>query len=219
METEAKLAFKDKESLYGLASADFFREFCVDKTEPERVLLENSYLDTADTDISKRGGMIRKRHYVSSTQDSYEFTVKYGGSVSAGLHRRFEWNMKSSDGIFSVDGFKRNVSEGEDPSEMLSEAFGNIKDENLKVICSNSFYRTCHNLKYGDSMIEACFDSGIIKSSDGSKTDEICELELELISGRIEDVKDLSALIMGKTGCSPFEDTKYRRTFALGTGN
>ena len=68
-------------------------------------------------------------------------------------------------------------------------------------------------------MIESCFDSGIIRSSDGSKTDEICELKLELISGRIEDVKDLSALIMGKTGCSPFEDTKYRRTFALGTGN
>ena len=89
METEAKLAFKDKESLYGSAGADFFRKLCIDDSTPEAVLLENKYLDTADLNISGRGGMIRVRHYSCSSEDYFEFTVKYGGGVSGALHRRY----------------------------------------------------------------------------------------------------------------------------------
>ena len=216
METEAKLAFKDKDSLYGTAVADFFRKLCVDDSTPEPVLLENTYLDTEDLNISRRGGMIRVRHYSGSIGDSFEFTVKYGGGVSGSLHKRYEWNVKSSDGRFSVETFKQLASYEEDPLEMLEEAFGMIKDEDLKVICSNSFTRTVYELSYGKSTIEACFDSGVISSSDGSRTDEICELELELIKGDIKDLNDLTELFIGKTGCTPFEDTKYRRTLAMG---
>ena len=219
METEAKLAFKDKDSLYGLASSDLFSKFCDDVSKADPVLLENSYLDTGDLNISKRGGMIRVRHYSGSREDSFEFTVKYGGGVSGGLHRRYEWNAKSDDGDFSVERFKQLASYDEDPFEMLDEAFGSIKDEDLKVICSNSFTRTVYTLSYGASSIEACFDSGMIRSSDGSRTDEICELELELIKGTVKDLNDLADIIIQKTRCTPFEDTKYRRTLAMGMVN
>lgn len=216
METEAKLAFKDKESLYGFAATDFFRGFCAGKDEPVPVLLENSYLDTKDMDISNRGGMIRVRHYKSRDDDRFEFTVKYKGSVSGGLHQRFEWNADSSDGVFSVSEFKRLAPVEDDSAGMLNEALGSIKDEDLSVICSNSFYRTVFDLSFGNSHFEACFDSGIIKSSDGSKTDEICELELEMIKGDISDLKSLTDLFISEAGCIPFGDTKYRRTLAMG---
>ena len=101
---------------------------------------------------------------------------------------------------------------------MLSEAFGDIKDEELNPICSNSFNRTIYNLAFADSTIEACFDYGLITNSDGSKTDEICELELELKSGEPADIDQLAKIISGKTGCVPLDNTKYGRTLKLATG-
>ncbi len=218
METEAKLGFKNKDELYGLTSADYFRKLCIDASEPSPVLLENTYLDTEDMDISGRGGMIRVRHFRDNSGDHYEFTVKYGGGVSGSIHKRLEWNVKSDDGIFSVEDFKRKASGSEDSPELLSEALGNISDSSIKVLCSNSFNRTVYNLAYGESLIEACFDSGIISSSDGLRTDEICELELELKKGNVEDLTGLADLISSRTGCFPFEKTKYSRTLAMVTG-
>ncbi len=216
METEAKLAFKDKDSLYGFAATDFFRGFCVDPDVPVPVLLENTYLDKADLDISRRGGMIRIRHYAGGGEDIYEFTVKYGGSVSVGMHQRYEWNLKNSNPDFSISDFIRSVPLEDDSRDVLPEVFGDIKDDDLTVICSNSFYRTVFELSYEGSIIEACFDSGIISSSDGLRTDEICELELELIKGDISNLRSLTDLVMNNAGCVPLEDTKYRRTLAMG---
>ena len=218
METEAKLGFKSKDDLYGLISADFFRKFCINETEPEPVMLENTYLDTKDMDISGRGGMIRVRHYKGADSDNYEFTVKYGGGVSGSIHKRLEWNVKSDNGSFSVEDFKKKASYKEDSLAMLTEALGNIKDDDLSVLCSNSFNRTVYDLVYGRSHIEACFDSGIISNPDGSKTDEICELELELINGNLEDLTGLADLVIEKTGCVPFGETKYSRTLAMVKG-
>ena len=218
METEAKLGFNDKESLYALTTSDVFLKFCDDDNTPEPLLLENSYLDTEDMSVSHRGGMIRVRHYNSKTEDFYEFTVKYGGFVSDGIHKRYEWNVRSEDGRFSVEGFKQNAANDNDPSDLLSEVFCDIKDEDLKVICSNSFTRTVYNLTYGASGIEACFDSGVITNPDNSMTDEICEMELELINGNVEDLNNLKDYFIEKTGCFPFENTKYKRTLAMAAG-
>lgn len=218
MELEVKLSFDSREKLYGLAVSDEFAKYCTDAVKPESVLLENTYLDTSDMDFRRRTGMIRVRHYKGSTDDYYEFTVKYGGGVSEGFHKRYEWNARSEDDKFSIERFKSLVTAESDPSDMLSEAFGDLKDEDLNPICANSFNRTIYNLAFGDSTIEACFDYGLITNSDGSKTDEICELELELKSGDPADIDQLAKIINAKTGCVPLDNTKYGRTLKLATG-
>lgn len=218
MELEVKLSFDSKDKLYGLAVSDEFTEYCTDAVKPESVLLENTYIDTPGMDITKRGGMIRVRHYKGSEEDFYEFTVKYGGGVTEGFHKRYEWNARSEDDQFSIERFMSLITTDSDPSDMLSEVFCGIKDEDLKPICSNSFNRTIYNLAFADSTIEACFDYGLITNSDGSKTDEICELELELKSGEPADIDQLAKIISGKTGCVPLDNTKYGRTLKLATG-
>ena len=224
METEVKLSFKDKDLLYGMASADFFRELCTDTSEPETVLLENTYIDTPDMNITKRSGAIRVRHYKGNSVDKYEFTVKYGGSVTEGLHKRLEWNVRSDDGNFRIADFKAKAitqnAEG-DSSEALDELFEGITDDGLSVICSNSFSRAVYHLAYQGTAVEACFDSGIICNSDGSKTDEICELELELIEGDMFGLAYITGFITDENECAPLEKTKYSRTLnmAMGYGN
>ena len=220
METEVKLGFKDKESLYKVALSDAFRKLCPDNTGiREPVLLENTYLDTDDLIITKRGGAIRIRHYKGSSEDSYEFTVKYGGGTSQGLHRRFEWNVKSVDGKFSIDSFRQAATNGNDPYDLLNEVFKSITDDDLKVACFNSFNRTIYELRYKTSTIEACFDSGLIKNSDGSRTDEICELEFEMIKGDIADLNEVTALLTEGVDCAPLDKTKYMRTLNMALGD
>ena len=218
METELKFGFKEKDSLFALAKTDAFLKCCKD---PDRkpVLLENSYFDTRDLIITKRTGAVRVRHYSGEDTDSYEITVKYKGGTSKGLHQRYEWNADSIDGKFSIESFMSRMKDGEDPDGLLSEVFAGIKDEDLSVVCFNSFYRTYYELHFGNSVIEACFDSGMIRNSDGTKTDEICELELELISGSVEDLKELSGILTENADCSPLDKTKYGRTLNMAMGD
>ena len=214
METEVKLAFKDKNSLFKVASTDSFLKACIN-TEVSPVLLENSYLDTKEMLLLSRGGAARIRHVSGNGDDYYELTVKYGGGADKGLHKRYEWNIKTLENRFSISDFIEKAGTDSDPVEYLNEVFEEIKDEDLTVICSNSFYRTLYKLQFGSSEIEACFDSGLIKSSDGSNTDEICELELELIKGSIDDLNELVTIISGENDCSPLDRSKYMRTLAM----
>lgn len=212
METEVKLAFKDKDSLFRVAQSEDFRKFCGDSV-PNTMLLENSYLDTSDMKILRRNASVRQRH-VKSSEDYFEETVKFRGGASGGLHRRFEWNVRH-EGKFSIDEFKSLAIENGDPVELLDIVFEGVENEDLIVLCFNSFQRTVYELTYKNSHIEACFDSGIINNSDGSKTDEICELELELISGDEDELNELSELIKSLYDCHPLDKSKFQRTLEL----
>jgi len=213
METEVKLCFENKENLFRVAGSDLFRMFCV-TSDPDTVMLENYYLDTNDHKILKRNGSVRRR-LVSGKDSFIEETVKYGGGSAAGLHRRFEWNFRTDDDKFVIENFKNGVSEGGDPVELLDEVFENVTDRELVILCFNSFERTTYKLKYKSSLIEACFDSGVIYNSDKSGSEEICELELELEKGSDEDLTELSNLIKAEFGCFPLDKSKFQRTLEL----
>ena len=61
--------------------------------------------------------------------------------------------------------------------------------------------------------MEACFDLG--KLSAGDKSEPICELELELISGDVVDLSDLANYIVSKTTAQFSNDSKFRRCLKL----
>ncbi|MCR4689023.1 MAG: CYTH domain-containing protein [Saccharofermentans sp.] len=215
METEIKLGFKDAESMFAITSADWFSDFCLDTSEKESVLLTNKYLDTADRKITSRGAMIRIRHYTSDEEDFYEFTVKYGGAVSEGLHQRYEWNVRSDNSNFNIAEFKKEARSEDDPDELLEEALEGVTDDDLSVICSNFFDRTVYMFGFGDSIMEACFDKGKILNSNNEQAEDILELELELKSGDVVDLKEMANYIIEETGCVPFNESKYIRTINL----
>ena len=212
METEVKLAFKDKDSLFRVAGSEDFRKFLGD-LEPNTMLLENSYLDTPDHKILMRNASVRQRH-VKGAEDYFEETVKFSGGASGGLHRRLEWNVRH-EGKFSIEAFKSLAIENGDPVELLDIVFDGVESDDLIVLCFNSFERTVYELEYKNSHIEACFDSGIIKNSDGSITDEICELELELINGDEDELSELAEMIRSLYDCHPLDKSKFQRTLEL----
>lgn len=212
METEVKLSFNNLDSLISVASSELFTEFMTG-TGPKTMTLENYYLDTDDTKILNRYGSVRKR--IVNGEESYiEGTVKYGGGAASGLHKRYEWNVRL-EGDFSIEEFKKGVATDGDPVELLDEVFENVTTSDLKPLCFNSFERIIYELDYFGSKIEACFDSGIIYNSDRSESEDICELELELIEGNEGDLIDLTERIKGEFVCSPLDKSKFQRTLEL----
>lgn len=211
METEVKLAFKDSESLYSAAESEWFTSHCLN-TGILPCTLENHYLDTEDRVLGSRQATFRKRHYKGLKSDFYEFTVKCRGGASSGIHKRYEWNVRSEDGSITIEEFKRKAQNCGDSPEMLSEVLDNITDGNLVLLCSNTFDRTMFDFIYLGSTMEACIDYGEIKDSDGKTCDIICEMELELKDGSLEDLEAAKEFIMSKTGAEPFDKSKFIRT-------
>ena len=209
METEVKLAFKDRESLFKAASSDWFVSHCKNP-DSRPMTLENFYLDTKDDTLRNRGVSLRIRHYTSDDSDYYEFTAKYKGEVRGGLHNHFEWNLKSSDGVLDLKYFKRNA-EGDD-TDLLRDVLDGISGASLAVLCSNTFERTYYDFRFQNSSMEACIDYGDIKDSNGKPCDLICEMELELKDGSVEDLEDAKTYIIDEFGAKPFDETKLART-------
>ena len=210
METEVKLAFKDRESLNSAAASDWFAANCKGNTSP--MTLENIYLDTKDCVLGSRGAVFRKRHYTGKDVDFFEFTVKCELSVSGGIANRYEWNVKSPDGVITAEEFKiEGAKDGDDP-KILEEVLKGIEVSDLVPLCSNSFERTLYDFSYGSSSMEACIDYGEIKDGVGKTCDIICEMELELKDGTMEDLEAAKAFIMSKTDAEPFNIGKFQRT-------
>ena len=214
METECKLAFKSEEELFGILDADWFYNICMEHEKQEAVKLSSTYYDTPDRMIS-RGGSIRVRNISDSDEEeeTYEHTIKLGGKVDNGLHQRYEWNVKTFSKSFSKEEFLDGISRSEDPSNILIEALDGISEDELEPLCKTKFYRTVYTLGYGDSLMEACFDVG--KLSAGDKSEPICELELELISGDVVDLMDMANYIVSKTNAEFSNDSKFKRCLML----
>ena len=212
METEVKLNFKNTESLMEAASSELFKGITV-SSGSKTMTLENYYLDTTDMKILDRNGSVRKR-IVKGDETYIEGTVKYGGGASSGLHKRYEWNVRLN-GDFSIEEFKKDAPSDGDPIELLDEVFEGIESSDLKPLCFNSFRRTICKLKVNDSLIEACFDSGVIYNSDKSISEDICELELELISGSVDDLMCIAERAKDSFECLPLDKSKFQRTLEL----
>lgn len=215
METEVKLAFKSKEELMAIIKADWFADYCLDVGDKKPIKLTNNYFDTKDRDLFKKGTSIRVRRYEGEDEERYEHTVKFGGSVVNGLHQRYEWNVDADSPDFDIETFRSKATRrgDDDPEEILDEALGDVKNEDLVCLCSTYCERTIYTFGFGDSMMEASFDTG--KISAGNKTEEICELEIELESGDVVDLKEMAQFIIDNTGAVPYDESKYVRAVRL----
>ncbi len=213
METEVKLAFDSKEELFDIINAEWFSDYCLDTSVKAPVKLTNIYFDTVDRKIAKRGGAIRVRSFYDDEGEKFEHTVKFGGGAANGLHQRYEWNVVSDSSRFNIKDFVRLAFGNDDPQDLLEEFLEGVTEDELKPICSTVFNRTTYMFGFGDSMMEACFDDGVIRA--GDKEDTICELELELESGDVVDLKDMAEFIIENTGARPFNESKFKRCLAL----
>ena len=138
--------------------------------------LLNTYFDTPALDLHARRVAMRFR------KKGWEWllTVKSAEPASGGLAVRSEWETAATPGVFDFS----HVDNDE-----FRSFLENVTPE-LEPIFTTDFRRQIWHVPFGESLIEMALDRGHIESR--GKSTPICEIELELISGRIADIFSFS---------------------------
>lgn len=163
IETELKLHI-DTGNMAVLRRHPFLRSLSVARARTVRVY--SVYYDTAEQKLRRHAMALRLRRIGTR----WVQTLKGGGCVSSGLHRRNEWEMPVT--AQQLDFQALAASGGELPRGVR---------HHLQPVFVTDFSRTTRLIDFEGARIELAMDSGEIRA--GQSVCPISELELELKSG------------------------------------
>lgn len=176
LEQEIKLRVKGEDKI-DLASLAWPLSITVGNIEKNHLI--STYYETDDLHLSRHGIGLRMRQ----SQGHWLQTVKTSGVVKAGLHQREEWE-------YELDGPKWDMA-------MLRKTpLAIIIDDpdiwpKLSPIFTTDFLRETIHLSLADgTQVELAYDRGQVMAS-GEKI-RIHEIELELLSGHVEQLNTLA---------------------------
>lgn len=165
--------------------------------------LYSAYLDTKDRALEENMAAFRIR----TRGTEYEATLKWGGGVSQGLHERKEINLpvEKSFQINPDIGVFKNI-------EPQIEFLDNVTGPLFKTV-ETRFKRLSWRVQDGNTILEFCFDRGMIIA--GDKKDPILELEIELIEGDRSKLESCGCKLADIYGLEPEMRSKYERGLRL----
>lgn len=171
----------------------------------EPVQLLNIYYETPDSWLRSHDMGLRIR----GANGRYEMTMKIAGRVVGGLHQRPEYNIDISRPELELDRFPAEVwPEGELPATLAAQ---------VQPLFSTDFWREKWLVAEGKSRIEIALDLGEVKA--GDLQEPICELELELLEGDVNDVLKLARRLVNQSGLRQGSLSKAARGYHLAAGN
>lgn len=164
---------------------------------PQTQQLLNTYYDTPALALRARRIALRFR----KKGWDWLLTVKSAEPASGGLAVRNEWETAATPGIF-------DFSHVDNPAlHTLLEA---SRDE-LEPVFTTDFKRQTWQVPHGESVIELALDRGSIVA--GGQREAICEVELELLSGKIEDIFSLTRQLQKHINLHPSIASKAERGY------
>jgi triphosphatase len=178
---------------------------------PQKYRLLNTYYDTPEFDLRKRGIALRLRRKGWAV---WLMTVKGGDGGAGGLAQRSEWEAPTQPGVFD---FAIVTDAG------LRE-FLDTHRARLQAVFSTDFTRTAWTLTRAESVIELALDRGKISAAapaDGADaaSEALCEVELELIEGAsLDALFELAIELASELHLHPEILSKAERGYALADG-
>ncbi|WP_051453030.1 CYTH and CHAD domain-containing protein [Dechloromonas agitata] len=161
--------------------------------------LLNTYFDTPGLELHQRRVAVRFR------KKGWQWlcTVKSAEPASGGLAMRSEWETQATPGTFDFshvdnDDFRR---------------FLEARIDQLEPVFTTDFKRQIWHVPFGESQIELAIDRGHIESR-GLRL-PICEIELELLSGKVDDLFWLTRQLQGDHHLHPAIASKAERGYNL----
>ena len=167
--------------------------------KPQKQHLLNTYYDTPALELHECRIALRFR----KKGWQWLLTVKSAEPASGGLALRNEWEAPAEPGQF-------NFSHVDKPE--LRTFLDNTVPQ-LEPIFTTDFLRTIWHVPFGESLIEMAVDRGNVQSN-GRKS-AICEIELELLEGRIDDIFGLTRTLQDTLDLHPAIASKAERGYAL----
>lgn len=168
---------------------------------PQKQRLLNTYYDTPRLDLHARRIAIRFR------QKGWQWllTVKSAEPASGGLAMRSEWETEATPGNFDF-----SHVDNDELRHFLEDATAQ-----LEPVFTTDFRRQIWHVPFGTSLIELAVDRGSIESR--GKSLPICEIELELLSGQVEDIFGLTRQLQEDIDLVPAIASKAERGYNLFT--
>ncbi|MCG2576651.1 CYTH and CHAD domain-containing protein [Dechloromonas sp. XY25] len=165
----------------------------------QRQHLLNTYFDTPKLELHKRRVAVRFR------KKGWQWlcTVKSAEPASGGLAMRSEWETQATPGTFDFSHV--------DNAEFRS--FLEARIDQLEPVFTTDFKRQIWHVPFGESLIELAIDRGWIESR--GKRLPLCEIELELISGKVDDIFWLTRQLQGDHHLLPAIASKAERGYNL----
>lgn len=164
--------------------------------------LGNTYYDSEDHYFAQHKMGLRVR----SKNDQYEITLKMQGDIVGGLHIRPEYNLSLAN---TFPDFKQLVDHYQ-----LQFEDNAILEKPLYPTFSTDFKRNKWLIHFQNAEIEIALDQGIIKNQFGQ--DPICEIELELKQGNLNDLFKLLDTMPTKDGMWLSSLSKAQRGYWIG---
>lgn len=200
IETELKLRISP-EHLIKLKRHPLFKTHQIERPVTRR--LHNIYFDTPTLQLHARKMALRIRR----SRGQWLQTLKGGGSLKAGLHQRHEWEIPVPTDSLDFSMVDAAVWDEQLPPDIRPS---------LTPVFITDFYRSSRMLDWQGAIIELCIDHGEVRTT--QHRSPICELELELKSGKPQQLFELAMAILEVV---PFElelVNKAERGFHLLSG-
>jgi len=178
VETELKLRIASNQ-LTKLKRHKLIKLHTVSRSLTRRV--QSIYYDTQKLELHNTEMALRLRH----AGRQWLQTLKGGGLVQAGLHQRNEWEIPVNRA--ALDFTATQVVEWD---ELLQPSLR----KKLRPVFITDFSRNSRMLKFHGAHIELCIDQGEVRTE--QRRMPFCELELELKSGKPEQLFELALAIL-----------------------
>lgn len=167
--------------------------------KPQKLRLLNTYYDTPGLELHNRKIAVRFR----KKGELWLLTVKSAEPASGGLAMRSEWETAGTPGNFDFSHV----------DNLPLRDFLNQASQTFEPIFTTDFRRQVWHIPFGVSLIEMAIDRGTVESQ--GRTAPLCEIELELLSGKVEDIFALTRALQKDHDLYPAIASKAERGYKL----
>jgi len=207
MELEMKYRIESREVADAIWDDDCLMSIA-DLSFREKLVMKAVYFDTEDRILSKNNMAFRVR----LEGERIFATLKWDGHSSNGFHEREEINVP----VTPIAGEAYFIKPPVDLFAESEEGKALIKfvgDKTLINMLETRYLRRRMRVDVNDSIMEIAIDTGRIVTDMGDEA--ILELEIELFTGEIKDMKELGAKLAKRYKLTPENNSKLARGFAL----
>jgi inorganic triphosphatase YgiF len=195
-DTSAPLEIELKLALPAEQVAAFLSLMARRRRTPVKQVLHTLYFDTVDFDLGRQGIALRVRR----AGRRWLQTLKSEGQRAGGLSTREEYETPAQRGTLDWGRF---------PEAAQARVADDLR-ERLGIRFETRFVRTAWQIAgQGGARIEVALDIGTLSAGDRSQP--ICEIELELLSGHIDALFALAQTWAQRLDLVPFDISKAER--------
>lgn len=200
MEVELKYAISSSEIADQIWNDEDLKKI-EEKGTCETVIMNATYFDTSDMDLSKNDMAYRVR----KEGDKLVASLKWGGGSEGALHKREEINVPVMD-------IKPNpvIFEACDIGDDLLSV---LDGKELRAVLEMRVERRRFRVDTENTILEISVDQGEIITDNG--TEPICEVEIELFSGSEEVMMKIGEILTEKYGVVSEKRSKFYRGLLL----